>query len=510
MTVLRVIAILVALGGVLDPAVSLSRAVPTPVRVHVDRSDPDAADVEARLRAAVKDRLEFVGPGDAEAHVVVGGARPEAQAFSKPVSLITLQEEPGTEIVAVPSVVHVPVNSSASIAVTIRARGLSGQSSVVVLEDGQVELARAEHRWRGDETATIQLPYLALTAGARRLTVRVEPAKGERRLFDNRVDVLAMAEPRQGRIAVIEPRPSWPAGFVRRELENDPAFRVASILRTSTDVATRAGESPRAVTLDQLLPFEVVIAGAPEELRAAEVDALRRFAELRGGTVVLLPDRRPSGAYTELLPGTAAEQLLAEPRLLEPAGIPASEIVSVPAGGGCPAARVAQWRAGDLFLAARRRPVALLRRAGRVALPRRPALARSRILAGCDHDGSARGTAASATRGGAGGRAVRADGPGRGEGSADRAHGRGRRQGRRFVRDRGARHRPTRARRHRAASSDDGDMALSKDPLRRRCRGSTASPCRWRTARAVRRRSWRTTGHSRFQAPAMFSSECRS
>ena len=56
---------------------------------------------------------------------------------------------------------------------------------------------RAEHRWTGDETATIQLPYLALTAGARRLTVRVEPATGERRLFDNRVDLLAMAEPRR-------------------------------------------------------------------------------------------------------------------------------------------------------------------------------------------------------------------------------------------------------------------------------------------------------------------------
>ena len=32
MTLLRVIAMLVALGGVLDPAVNLSRAVPTPVR----------------------------------------------------------------------------------------------------------------------------------------------------------------------------------------------------------------------------------------------------------------------------------------------------------------------------------------------------------------------------------------------------------------------------------------------------------------------------------------------
>ncbi len=334
MTVLRVIAILVALGGVLDPALSLSRPIPTPVRLHVDRSDPDGTDVEARLRAAVYDRLEFVGEGDAEAHVVVGATRPDAEAFAKPVSLVTLHDDPGTAIVAAPSAVQVPVNSVETIAVTIRARGLSGQSSAVVLEDGQVELARTEQRWSGTETATIHLPYLALTPGARRLTIRVEPAKGERRLFDNRVDVLAMAEPREGRIAVIEPRPSWPAGFVRRQLENEPAFRVASILRTATDVATRAGESPRVVALDQLVPFDVVIAGAPEELRAAEVDALRQFAEVRGGTVVLLPDRRPTGAYTGLLPGTTTEQLLTEPRMLEPAGIPASEIVSIPITAG--------------------------------------------------------------------------------------------------------------------------------------------------------------------------------
>ena len=87
MTVLRVIAILVALGGVLDPSLSLSRAVPTPVRLHVDRSDPDAADVEARLRAAMDDRLEFVAEGDADAHVVVGTTRLDAAAFSKPLSL---------------------------------------------------------------------------------------------------------------------------------------------------------------------------------------------------------------------------------------------------------------------------------------------------------------------------------------------------------------------------------------------------------------------------------------
>ena len=334
MILLRTIAILVAVGGVLDPAVSLSRPVPTPVRLHADRSDPDSADVESRLRAAMQDRIELVADGDAEAHVVVGGARPESPAFSKPVSRVRWPDEPGTTIVAAPSTVQAPVNSLASIAVTLRARGLAGQPSAILLEDGHVELARAEHQWAADETATIRLPYLALATGARRLTVRVEPAKGEQHLFDNRVDILAMAESREGRIAVIEPRPSWPAGFIRRQLESEPAFRVASILRTATDVETRAGEPPRTVTLDQLLPFEVVIAGAPEEFRAAEIDALRQFAELRGGTIVLLPDRRPTGAYASLLPAAATEQLLSEAQMLEPAGIPATEIVSIPATPG--------------------------------------------------------------------------------------------------------------------------------------------------------------------------------
>jgi hypothetical protein len=319
---------------VLDPAVGLSRAIPTPVQLHVDRYDRDSADVERRLRASMDDRVEFVATGDAEAHVVVGDVRPELVAFAKPVSIVRWPDEPGTAIVAVPSTVQAPVNSIESIKVTVRARGLAGQSSAVLLQDGHVELARTEHRWTGDETATINLPYLALTAGARRLTVRVEPAKGERRLTDNQVDVLAMAESREGRVAVIEPRPSWPAGFIRRQLESEPAFRVASILRTATDVETRAGEPPRSITLEQLLPFEVVIAGAPEEFRGAEVDALRRFAALRGGTVVLMPDRRPSGAYVELLPRATTEQLLTESQMLEPAGIPASEIVSITATPG--------------------------------------------------------------------------------------------------------------------------------------------------------------------------------
>ena len=338
MKVLRIIAVLIAIGGIVDPAVTLSRPVPAQVRLHVDPADRDAMDVAVRLRGSVKDRVVFgLGPESPEspqAEVFVGRASRPAASFALPTSVVVLHDPPGVEIVAAPSAVHAALNSSTAVPVSIRARGLAGKTTVVGVEDGGVELARVEHRWVRDETANIELPYLALTTGARRLSIRAAAAEGERRLFDNRADVLALAAPRKGRIAVIESRPSWPAGFVRRSLEEDPAFAVSSVLRTSTDVARRAGAPPRAVTFEQLLPFEVIVVGAPEELRAGEVDALRRFAELRGGTVLLLPDRRPSGAYVDILPGTATEQLLSEPRALEPAGLTASEIVTIPASPG--------------------------------------------------------------------------------------------------------------------------------------------------------------------------------
>ena len=63
----------------------------------------------------------------------------------------------------------------------------------------------------------------------------------------------------------------------------------------------KGGVPPAALTADSLAPFDAVLVGAPEELSPAEVDALSHFARRRGGTVVLLPDRRPSGPYLEFM-----------------------------------------------------------------------------------------------------------------------------------------------------------------------------------------------------------------
>ena len=115
---------------------------------------------------------------------------------------------------------------------------------------------------------------------------------------------LAVGE-RRLNVLVHEPRPSWNAAFVRRSLEQDPSFEVSTTVRATSlsgGLAVRTGSPPASLTAAALSPFDVVLIGAPEELRHSEIEALRTFARIRGGAVVFLPDRRPAGRYLELIP----------------------------------------------------------------------------------------------------------------------------------------------------------------------------------------------------------------
>ena len=151
---------------------------------------------------------------------------------------------------------------------------------------------------------------------------------GETSADDNAADI-AVPPMRGGiRTLVVEAGVTWPAMFVRRALEGEPAFAVAALQRASSRIATRAGDPPAALTRGTLEPFEVALVGAPANLTAGDVDALRWFVEERGGVVALIPDRSPSGRYLELL-GTP----LVEPRALDAAvplghGLMTSEFVS--------------------------------------------------------------------------------------------------------------------------------------------------------------------------------------
>lgn len=356
MIVLRILAAVVAIGGIVDPSIQVTRTEPLQVRLIAAADDPDAVAAASRLRASLSGRADLVFAGSGAATVVIGsGVIAPALAGSGPLSVVSLDEPPSVAIVEAPATVTLLPGSAVDIPVTLEAAGLTGQRSVAVLEQDGVELSRTEHRWQNDGRATITLRYLAVSAGARRLTVRVQPIPGEHRKVDNQADVLAMVAARPGVVAVIEPRPSWAAGFVRRALEDDPGFQVSSVIRTSRGISSRSGETPPVLEASRLSRFDVVIAGAPEDLRREEVEALWQFVDRRGGTLVLLPDRLPAGPYSERLPGRVSEQLLNEPRLLDPPGVLASELLTMtplPRGGhaigalnGAPV--IVSWPVGD-------------------------------------------------------------------------------------------------------------------------------------------------------------------
>jgi hypothetical protein len=103
--------------------------------------------------------------------------------------------------------------------------------------------------------------------------------------------------------------------------------------RSSTWRKQRDGSSgssrKRSLASSALVAFDAVVLGAPEELKTQEVNALERFVRRRGGTVVVMPDRRPAGSYLRLLPTNSFSELLVEKPLelsSEIAGMRATEL----------------------------------------------------------------------------------------------------------------------------------------------------------------------------------------
>ncbi len=265
------------------------------------------------------------------------------------------------------------VGWSASFHGVIEANGLAGKSSRIVIEERGVELAHLEHRWTSEsEQFDATLRYTPPASGTSTMTLRVLPAEGETTVSDNAADLRFVASGRRLKVLVHEPRPSWNATFVRRALEQDPSFDVSALVQASKGLEVRAGTPPAVLTADALTAFEAVVVGAPEELRASEVEALRMFARRRGGAVVLVPDRRPSGPYLDLIPSPQFDEVLVENAIelrargdgmgsltslgtrlqasemaVHRAGVPGGQVLAALDGKGAPArAVVLEWPDG--------------------------------------------------------------------------------------------------------------------------------------------------------------------
>jgi hypothetical protein len=317
---LRSSAVLLALGGVADPACTWMESEPAPIEVRAASQQPSdlrlAEAVRARLASALRGGIDLDSPQDPAAIVVAGEPLDfDPVPSGVPVSNVTEagQASRNVRVHSISAPLVMRAGWATSLSATLDATGMAGQTSVIVLEHGQVELGRVQHRWTSaSETFEAVFPYVPPVAGTASMRILARALDTEITTADNHEDFRVMVEDRALKILVHDPRPSWTTAFVRRALEEEPLFEVASLVRPADGIEVRTGAPPERLTLETLERFDAVIVGAPEELNESEIDALESFARVRGGTFILIPDRRPAGPYVHMIPAASFEERLLE------------------------------------------------------------------------------------------------------------------------------------------------------------------------------------------------------
>jgi hypothetical protein len=329
-TAARWLAIAIAVAAMIDPELSVPRLTRPVVRVIATvPHDPRAFEAQLRRAGFVIDptQEEAARLLIADHAASASGSPLPASSFPLPGSSAQARERAAHTIWALNAAPAAPnlriaravgpsvrfPGQAIEIRVELHADGVPGRTSEIVLEDRGIPVATLRRDWKEPrERWEASLQYLPPGAAAARLRVRASAAAGETSLADNRADIAVPATRGPVRILVVEAAVTWPAMFVRRALEGEPAFDVSAVQRAAKSVATRAGGPPATLTRGALSAFEVVVIGGPDSLGAGDLDGLRWFIEERGGLVLFIPDQRPSGRYLELIGIPSAT-----PRILE-------------------------------------------------------------------------------------------------------------------------------------------------------------------------------------------------
>lgn len=335
--ILRVLAIAIAIGAAIDPAMARRVSVPLPVEILVPAaSDPQsdrAAQVREEIIARLGDRIEAGGREEPQAFVALGRAtRPASTAI--PVFGLSLAQGQAVDIETVVAPTAVAGQSTPVVA-TLRAAGLAGRTTTVALLRNGSRVGSVEHRWtKDDETAEVRLEFVPPGAGVHRVRVAVTTEGSE---YTANADLAVVVRDRRLRVLAYEARPSWPLAFARRSLELDPLFDVTTLVRTTSRSATTSVGAPVSVATLQADRFDAILVGAPEALSAAEVRALEAFVARRGGALLLFPDRRLADNVRSAFDLPAWDEVIVDRPLTTVGPAPAlrtSELLLAPRDGG--------------------------------------------------------------------------------------------------------------------------------------------------------------------------------
>jgi len=377
---LRVGAILIAVAGLIDPVLSLERPVrPAMSIVAVAHQSPENGPMaDDTARAATVDRLAtLLGddfdvsasryvpsaraaacPGVGGCIVVTDGSLPTRLSDGATViGAVHVADEsaPRVAIVGLHGVRDAHLTAVSLLDVDLEASKPRGETTLRVF-DGQAVVGRAVHKWSTGGTAgtlreTAAVEWVPLAPGPRRLRVVATPLDGaETHVGAEAETVVDVGESRRP-VVLYEPEATWMGTFVRRALEADSRFQLAGRVQVAPAVAVTRGTGAM-LRQESLRDALVVIVTAAERLSAGEVELLDRFARIRGGSVVLVPDAEITGPVARLVPSAQSEQVEERPQAV--GVLRARDILSFQPGAGV----TALASAGD-------RPVVVARAIGR-------------------------------------------------------------------------------------------------------------------------------------------------
>ena len=138
-------------------------------------------------------------------------------------------------------------------------------------------------------------------AGVRDLKFSLDALPGETNVINNsRMRPMEVPEQRR-HILYIEGEPRWEYKFIRRAIDENPAVRVASLLKTTPNKFYRQGvETPDELVNGfpteelELFKYDALMIGSFEAaaLTPAQHDMIREFVSRRGGSLLMMGGRR--------------------------------------------------------------------------------------------------------------------------------------------------------------------------------------------------------------------------
>ena len=351
---LRVAAAAIAVAGFVDPALTSNRANMPSVAVVVGDPASDSLLAENVARALSKQFVVTRGAySGADATVLVGNRlASDARAAAGP-TFAVFADRRAASIEYLDAPATAPLGSRVPVVAGVRAAGSRGRTLDVTLRAGALVVDRASRSIASDdEHVSVPLAFVPPAAGA-------APLRVSAMIRDTRdsavADVAVDVRDERWSVLFFDPRPSWMSTFVRRAIERDPRFVVTSRIVTSRGLSADAGRPPaRLDDLAALKLFDAVVVGAPESLTERDVSGLDAFMRRRGGSVVLLLDRRAQGPYERLIGAPLASDSGARPVSVvaggDTTGLRASEIVYPrrPLPGASPVAVIAHARADSM------------------------------------------------------------------------------------------------------------------------------------------------------------------